>query len=606
MQTLKKLLFLLTSRERKNASLLLLMMLIMASLDMIGVASILPFMAVLADPSIVETNLILKKMFQSFNVFGVQSSKDFIFALGVMVFVALVTSLTFKALTTYAQMRFVLMREYSISKRLMEGYLHQPYSWFLGRNSADLGKSILSEVSLVVGSGITPFMDLIAQTMVATAIIILLIIFDPKLALIVGLVLGFAYGLFFMVVRRYLNQIGKKRLESNFLRFKSINEAFGASKEIKVGCFEKNYVKKFSDAAINTAQTQASAGAINLLPRYFLETVAFGGILLILLYKMAQTNSFSSSLPAISLYVFAGYRLMPAVQQIYLSFAKLAFVGASLDNLNYEIRNLKSFNHNHNHNHNHNQDQDQDVLSLKKKISLKNIHYSYPKSSRESLKNINLNIPVKSTVGLVGPTGSGKTTTIDIILGLLEAKKGTLEIDGQVLTKKNLRSWQKSIGYVPQQIYLADDTIAANIAFGVEHKDIKKESIEKASKIANLDQFVLEELPKQYETTIGERGIRLSGGQRQRIGIARALYHNPKILVLDEATSALDNQTEKAVMDAIDNLSKNITIILIAHRLSTVKKCDKIFLLEKGELKNEGTFGELINIDGNFRKDSNN
>jgi ABC-type multidrug transport system fused ATPase/permease subunit len=170
-QTLKKLLFLLTSRERKNASLLLVMMLIMASLDMIGVASILPFMAVLADPSIVETNLILKKMFQSFNVFGVQSNKDFIFALGVMVFVALVTSLTFKALTTYAQMRFVLMREYSISKRLMEGYLHQPYSWFLGRNSADLGKSILSEVSLVVGSGITPFMDLIAQTMVATAII---------------------------------------------------------------------------------------------------------------------------------------------------------------------------------------------------------------------------------------------------------------------------------------------------------------------------------------------------------------------------------------------------------------------------------------------------
>ena len=596
MQTLKKLLFLLTPYERKRAGLLLIMMLIMALLDVVGVASILPFMAVLADPSIIETNLILKKLFQAFNVLGVQTNLQFIFALGALVFVVLIISLTFKALTTYAQMRFVLMREYSISKRLMQGYLYQHYSWFLGRNSADLGKSILSEVSQVVGSGIKPFLDLIAQVMVATAIIILLIVFDPKLALIVGFMLGGVYGLFFTIVRRYLNRIGKERLESNFLRFKSINEAFGASKEIKVGGFEKTYVQKFSSAAKNTAQTQASAGLVNLLPRYFLEAVAFGGILLILLYKMYQTNNFSNSLPIVSLYVYAGYRLIPAVQQIYLSFAKLAFVGPSLDNLNEDIKNLKLFNKN----------QDQGILSLNKTITLKNIYYNYPNASRTALKNINLSIPVKSTVGLIGVTGSGKTTIVDIILGLLEAQKGTLEIDGQVITEKNSRSWQRSIGYVPQHIYLADDTVAANIAFGLEPKDINRESVEKAAKIANLDEFVIEELPKQYETTIGERGVRLSGGQRQRIGIARALYHNPKVLVLDEATSALDNQTEKAVMDAINNLSKNITIILIAHRLSTVKKCDKIFLLEKGQLKNEGTFEELINIDENFRIRSNN
>jgi ATP-binding cassette, subfamily B, bacterial PglK len=596
MQTLKKLLFLLTPYERKQAGLLLIMMLIMALLDAIGVASILPFMAVLADPSIIETNLILKKLFQAFNILGVQTNLQFIFALGALVFVVLITSLTFKALTAYAQMRFILMREYSISKRLMQGYLHQHYSWFLGRNSADLGKSILSEVSQVVGSGMRPFLDLIAQVMVATAIIILLIIFDPKLALIVGFMLGGAYGLFFTIVRRYLNRIGKERLKSNFLRFKSINEAFGASKEIKVGGFEKTYVQKFSTAAKNTAQTQASAGLVNLLPRYFLEALAFGGILLILLYKMYQTNNFSNSLPIISLYVYAGYRLMPAVQQIYLSFAKLAFIGPSLDNLNEDIKNLKLFNKN----------QDQGILSLNKTITLKNIYYNYPNASRTALKDINLSIPVKSTVGLIGVTGSGKTTIVDIILGLLEAQKGTLEIDGQVITEKNSRSWQRSIGYVPQHIYLADETVAANIAFGVEPKNINKELVEKASKIANLHEFVIEELPKQYETTIGERGVRLSGGQRQRIGIARALYHNPKVLVLDEATSALDNQTEKAVMDAINNLNKDITTILIAHRLNTVKKCDKIFLLEKGQLKNEGTFEELIKVNENFRKHSNN
>ena len=595
MQILKKLLFLLTSHEKKQAGLLLLMMLIMALLDMIGVASILPFIAVLSDVSIIETNLILKKIFHFSKNFGIQNNEQFIFALGILVFIALITSLTFKALTNYMQMRFVLMRQYSIGKRLMQKYLYQPYSWFLGRNSADLGKSILSEVSEVVGTGIKPFLDLIAQIMVATSIILLLILLDPKLAIIVGFLFGSAYGLFYNIVRRYLNQLGEKRLESTFFRFKSISEAFGASKEVKVGGFEDIYIQKFSNAAEDTAKTQAIAGAINLLPRYFLEAIAFGGILLITLYMMKQSGSINSSLPIISLYVFAGYRLMPAVQQIYQSLAKLSFVGPSLDSLYKDIKSLKSITEN----------QNQESLPFNKTITLKNVNYNYPNTSRTALKNISLSIPIKSSIGLVGATGSGKTTTIDIILGLLQAQKGTLEIDGEIITYKNSRSWQKNIGYVPQHIYLADDTVAANIAFGVKTEDINIQSVEKASKIANLHDFVTEELPKQYETTVGERGVRLSGGQRQRIGIARALYHEPKVLVLDEATSALDNQTEKAVMDAINNLHKNITIIIIAHRLSTVKKCDKIFLLEKGKINNEGTFKELIEKNENFRIYSN-
>ena len=198
-------------------------------------------------------------------------------------------------------------------------------------------------------------------------------------------------------------------------------------------------------------------------------------------------------------------------------------------------------------------------------------------------------------MGLVGATGSGKTT-IDIILGLLEPQNGTLEVDGKIINSQNSRSWQKMIGYVPQHIYLSDESILSNIAFGVNPKDINHEVVEKVSKIANLHKFVMDELPEQYNTTIGERGVRLSGGQRQRIGIARALYNNPKLLILDEATSALDNQTEHAVMEAVNNLRKDITIILIAHRLNTVKNCDVIFKLEKGQLTGEGTFGDLINV----------
>jgi len=584
MQTVKKLLYLLTPQECKRAVLLLLMILVMALLDMIGVASILPFMAILTNPSLIETNLILNNMYLILNKFGVENNQQFLFALGILVFLILIFSLFFKALTTYFQIRFIQMREYTIGKSFVEGYLHQPYSWFLNHHSAELGKNILSEVGGVVG-GMRNLLELISKGMVAIAIIVLLILADPKLALIISLSIGMFYGVIFFSIRSYIKRIGKIRLENNELRFLSVSEAFGAIKEVKVGGLEQAYIKQFSKSANTFALTQASSSILSQLPRYFLEAIAFGGIMLIILYKMKITGSFNNALPVISLYVFAGYRLMPALQNIYRSFTQLTFVAPAVDKLYDDKKNLKPFHPN----------QDKKFLDFNNSISLKNIHYNYPNASRTALKDINLNIPAKSTVGLVGATGSGKTTTVDIILGLLEAQKGTLEVDGKIITKQNSRSWQQSIGYVPQNIYLSDDTIAGNIALGVDPIDIDQEVIEKVCKIANLHNFVMDELPNKYLTSVGERGVRLSGGQRQRIGIARALYHNPKVLILDEATSALDNETEKAVMDAIDNLSKDITIILIAHRLNTVKNCDIIFKLENGRLIGQGTFDEIIN-----------
>ncbi|MDB3947451.1 ABC transporter ATP-binding protein/permease [Candidatus Pelagibacter sp.] len=574
MQIIKKVLFLFTPKEKLEVSVLLVMILIMALLDMIGVASILPFMAIVTNPSLIETNIILKSVFQFSKTFGVENYQQFIFALGFMVFFMLVISLAFKAFTTFIQVRFVQMREYSISSRLVEGYLRQPYSWFLSRHSADLGKTILSVVKEVIGNGVNPLMELVAKSIVAITLIALLIITDPKLALIVGLSISLIYTFIFFFFRNFLNRIGKERLKSDQQRFTSISEAFGASKEVKVGGLEEVYIKKYSESAKIFAQNQAQSVAISQIPRFIIEALAFGGIMLIILYMMTKTGSFNDALPIISLYVFAGYRLMPALQQIYVSFTQLTFIGPSIDALNNDIKKLKQLN----------SDQAQGTLQLKKEITLKDVYYNYPNSSRTALKRININIPVKSTVGLIGATGCGKTTTVDIILGLLEPQKGTLEVDGQIITEKNSRAWQRSIGYVPQHIYLADDTIEANIAFGIDHKDINQKVIEKVSKIANLHDFVTNELTKRYQTIIGERGVRLSGGQRQRIGIARALYHNPQVLVLDEATSSLDNQTEQVVMEAVNNISKDITIILIAHRLNTVKDCNIIFKLEKGEV----------------------
>jgi ABC-type multidrug transport system fused ATPase/permease subunit len=577
MQTLKKFFFLLSPEERKKAVLLLVMIIIMALLDMIGVASILPFMAVLTNPSLIETNITLNIMFKKSGMFGVENNQQFFFVLGVFVFILLIISLAFKALTTYVQTRFVQMREYSISKRLIEGYLNQPYSWFLSRNSADLGKTILSEVSQVVGNGINPIMELIAKSIVTIAFLTLLVITDPILTFIITFSLSVVYLLIFYFVRNYLNRTGKERLKNNQLRFTAVSEAFGAAKEVKIRGLEENYIKSFSNFAKTFAQTQASSSIIGQLPRFILEAIAFGGILIIILYNIDQTGSFNDALPIISLYVFAGYRLIPALQQIYSSFTLLTFIGPSVDKLYKDLKSFKPFNEN----------QDQRILFPKKMITLNNIQYNYPNALRTTLKDINLTIPAKSTIGLVGATGCGKTTIVDIILGLLQAQKGTLEVDGKVITKKNLRAWQRSIGYVPQNIYLSDDTVAANIAFGVDSRDINQMTVEKVSKIAKLHEFVVNELPKKYQTIIGERGVRLSGGQRQRIGIARALYNSPKVLIFDEATSALDNQTEKNVMDGLCNLDKNTTIILIAHRLNTLKNCDIIFKIDKGRLVNQ-------------------
>ncbi len=596
MQTFKKILYLLTPQEFRTAGLLLIMIIIMAILEMIGVASILPFVTVLANPGIIETNFVLNRMFQASSIFGVENNQQFLFSLGVLVFILLVTSLIFKGITTYVQIRFVQILQYNLSKRLIERYLSQSYSWYLTRNSAEFTKNIVDEIGIVIGNGVSTLLELITKSFIAITLLSLLILTNLKITLIVGFSLGVSYLVVYKFTSNYVRRMGEERFKKNELLFRSISEAFGAIKEIKMGGLEKTYIDRFADPARIIAKNTASSSIIVQLPRFILEAVAFGGIILLILYLMKQTGSFNNALPIISLYAFAGYRLMPALQQIYVSFSKFDFIIPSLNKIHSDFVDLKIPTSN----------LEQEFISFKNCIYLENVSYDYPNASRTALKSINLTIPVNKTVGLIGATGSGKTTTVDIILGLLEPQIGKLIVDEKIITKQNSRNWQKSIGYVPQYIYLSDNTIASNIAFGVEAKDINQKAVEKVSKIANLHEFILNELPEKYQTSIGERGVRLSGGQRQRIGIARALYHNPKILILDEATNALDNATEQAVMDAVNNLSKNITIILIAHRLNTLRKCDKIYLFDKGKIKNEGTFEELIKLNENFLINANN
>lgn len=566
------------------------MILVMALMDTIGVASILPFMTVLANPSTIHSNQYLLYIYTTLQF---TSSKSFLLFLGTSVLTFLLLSITFRAITTYVQLRFTMMQEYSLGRQLVSGYLRQPYEWFLKQHSSDLGKTVLSEVSQVISSCITPMMQVVAQISIVVALMTLLIVTDPVLSLMVSAILALAYGTIYGSLRRYLGRIGADRVAANQERYRAVSEAFGGIKDVKITGQEKTFLTRFEVPAQRFASHQATANIIGQLPRFLLEAIAFGGMIVLVLYLMSSGQEFQSILPVLTLYAFAAYRLLPALQIMYQHITTLRFSSAALDVLYDDIKNISQIKKQ--------KDIPTQHLEIKDKISLKKVTYSYPDVQQPAINNLNITIPARSIVGLVGTTGSGKTTTIDLILGLLHPQHGFLKVDDTIITYDNVREWQKVIGYVPQHIYLTDDTVSANIAFGVPREEINQSAILRAARIANLHEFVIDELPKGYDTGIGERGVRLSGGQRQRIGIARALYHNPQVLILDEATSALDNLTEKAVMEAIHNLGHEITIILIAHRLSTVRDCDVIYFLEKGQIRSQGSFDELLAQSKDFR-----
>ena len=589
-EVIRKIVALLSQRERRNAALLVNMILVMAALDVVGVASVMPFMAVLANPNAVEANKYLLVIYERFSF---TNKEQFLFFLGSMVFVALVASIVFKALTTWALLRYTHMREYSLGIRLVASYLRQPYEWFLSRHSADLSKSVLSEVQEVVNGALIPLMQLLAHGAVVIALLLLLIVADPLLAMSIGVGLGVGYGGLYMLLRRRLTRLGTEREVANRSRFEILSEAFGGIKELKLAGMEEVLIARYTQPAKRCAKSITAAQVAKLLPRYALEIIAFGGMLLVVLYLIRTQGGFEGALPLIALYAIGSYRLMPALQQVYAHMATLRFAEPALNSLYADLVHVAPV---------RSSESTLVPLSVDKRIVLREVSYAYPTSQVAAVHKLSLEIPARSTVGLVGSTGSGKTTTVDIILGLLVPYSGQLEIDGVSISSDNLRAWQRNLGYVPQHIYLAADTVASNIAFGVPREQIDLSAVERAARIANLHEFVINDMPNGYETHVGERGVCLSGGQRQRVGIARALYHRPQVLVLDEATSALDNLTEQSVMEAVHNLSHEATIILIAHRLSTVKECDCIYLLEKGELVGTGTYDELARNNPQFRR----
>jgi ATP-binding cassette, subfamily B, bacterial PglK len=591
-QTLLKMFALLTARERTHAYLLCAGAVISAVFDVVGVASIVPFIVVVSNPENIETSRWLN---MAYTGFGFQSPDRFLVFLGTAVLTLLIVNNLFRALFAWLQFRFVFGLELSLARRLLARYLGQPYMFFLSRNTAELSRNILSEVATVIRGIAGPCISIIEKSASALFVFIFILLVDVWLCISTVFIFGCVYGGLYLFIRTRVAVWGRQRVSANLNRFKLSREALSGVKDLKVLGREHHFLSRFAESCTTYARCAERSSILARMPAYALEVVAFGVILGIVLYFLALKESLAQLLPVLALFVFAARRILPALQKIFADITSLRYNAATLDVVYDDAvacgdaADLPVAD-------------DGRCLPLCSAFRLQEIFFSYPERDEFAIRNLSIEIPAHTAVGFVGATGSGKSTLIDIIIGLLTPQSGSILIDGRALDQTNRSSWQRSLGYVPQHIYLSDDTVTRNIAFGLPDQHIDMEHVRRAARLASIDVFIESELPAGYDTLIGERGVRLSGGQRQRIGIARALYHDPDALLFDEATSALDNVTEEVVMNSINTLAQRKTIILIAHRITTVKNCDMIYLMESGMITAQGSYAELMESSTTFRE----
>jgi ABC-type multidrug transport system fused ATPase/permease subunit len=498
---------------------------------------------------------------------GFTDSTAFVFALGLASIAVVVIAAIIKIVAQHLIGRFIYFLRHDISSRLLSRYLEQPYEFFLEHNPSKLAKNVLSEADQVVSGVILPLSQMLSRGAVVLGMALLVFSYDPVTAACIVAVLGVLYSLIYGVVRKRLYLIGLAQFDSNTHRYQSCNEALGGVKDLKITHATNAYLQRFMTASREYSRCLAANNSLNLAPQYLEEAAGFTGLIAIALLLLMRSGDIAQILPALGLYAFTSYRMLPAAQAVYRGFAQLKAGSPALAGVHHDLH-LPS---------EQLPDPALQPMPVHKSIRLDGVSYAYPSApDKLVLSRFNLEIPANSSLGLVGPSGAGKSTAMDLLLGLLRPQNGIVSVDGIAITQENVAAWQRAIGYVPQHIYLADASIAENIAFGMPLGNIDMEAVVRAARAAQIHDFVIGELPAGYDTLIGDRGIRLSGGQRQRIGIARALYRDPAVLFFDEATSALDGRTEDEFNTAIRDLARAKTIIVIAHKESSLRHCDRI------------------------------
>lgn len=578
MKFYSKLYELLEPEQQRAAKILLFLMFIGMTLEAMGIGLVIPAITGLANPDLLRNYLARIEGTEFLTTLN--NTQLISYGLGFLIFAYVIKTL-FLTYLSWRQTDFVFKVQATLSQKMFSGYVAMPYSFHLQRNSANLIRNVITEVqqcTLVVLAST----QLLAELLVLSGITILLLSLEPLGALIVMSSFGIAGGILYRLSRKHMLKWGKARQFHEGERLKHLQQGFGGIKDAKLLNRENYFIDTYAVDNFSTARVIRLQYFFQSLPRLMLELLVVIGLAVLICVMIYQERSVDNIIPTIALFAATAFRLMPSANRILSSINSIRYGHPVIETLYNEVQEIRKVS----------KQLASEKIEFAKKITMEAVTYSYEDTEHAALKNITLSIPRGTSVGFIGQSGAGKSTLIDIILGLISPTSGAVKIDG-VDIANNLRAWQSQIGYVPQSIYLTDDTLRKNIAFGIHDADINEERVAKALKAAQLEDVVAA-LPEGLDTAVGEVGVRLSGGQRQRIGIARALYHDPSVLVLDEATSALDNKSEQEVMLAVNALKKEKTMLIIAHRLSTVAECDHIYRLDKGSIVEEGAPGKML------------
>ena len=559
---LKKISYVLDRRQKRNLVLLLVIILLGAFVELLGVSAIMPVTSVALDPGSIETKWYLRMIR---DVMGFTDAKQMIIFLASAVIVIYIVKNIYITMMNDLQYRFIFNNQKRLAVKMMDCYMHQDYLFHVSKNVAELNRNVTNDVNGFF-TVVLNALQFLAEFSVVTTLVL------------VGLI--FVFGIFFvMVFKKVLVQKGEQNRELNVQTTKWILQSFSGIKEIKVANSESFFIHNYDKNYSQFAVLQRQQSMLKFIPRPIMEAVCICGLLLAVIIKMQFSSAdIKSFVPILTAFVVAAIRMLPSFNRITGNFGSMMFDKPAIDSVYHDLLEIEQL-----------MAQRQTTekadckITLQEQLAMENISFRYPESEKWILKDAALTIRKNCSVALIGASGAGKTTAVDLMLGLLEPQGGCVKVDGTDI-RTHMTSWHQSIGYIPQTIYLMDDTIRANIAFGVQEEDIDEAMLAQAIREAQLDTFVAS-LPEGADTVIGDRGVKLSGGQRQRIGIARALYRDPQVLILDEATSALDNETEREVMEAIDGLHGQRTMVVIAHRLTTIKNCDEIYEVADGSIQ---------------------
>ena len=570
---LKKLNYIFNGIDKLKMLLILFGVIIGSFLELMGVAIFSPFVSILMNPEIIGENKYLNCIYEIFNF---DTANNFMAALtGAIIFIYLFKNV-FLALLKNWIFKFSYNIQLKISTRLLKTYMREPYTFHLNHNIAVLQRSLQEDTDHFT-KGIIHVMELIAEIAVCGTLGIYLFVVSKSIAVTIVALLLISLFVFTSLSRKFSKNLGKQCQQYKANLYQWVNQSLGGIKELKILNREEYFIHSYEDNYAKYVHGLRINRLIATLPKYFVEAVCMTGLLLAVLLKMfwGQKDDFTTFIPQLSVFAVAAFRLLPSVGKINEHVADILYSLPSLDLIYHDLKAIEE--------EPEVKEKEEMDWEFKKEISISNVCYHYPDGEDMVINKASFIIPKGKTVAFIGPSGAGKTTIVDIILGLLKPQFGKVKAD-ELNIHKHPYVWQKEIGYIPQVIYLSDDTIRNNIAFGIRKEEIDDQAILQALKKAQLYEFV-ENLPEGLDTMVGDRGVRLSGGQRQRIGIARALYHDPEVLVLDEATSALDNETEAAVMEAIDHLQGMKTILIIAHRLTTIRNVDMIYEVSNGKVE---------------------